>query len=237
MAYSKKVKESARRMWRQGYSIIEISEKLRVNRDTIQNWKRDANWDQIDDMTLEGIRHQINLISTATQGEEMTTKQTWKLDRLTRALQRLTGVSERKDRNVKAKPALDIQVVGDLKSKFVDLLFEYQRKFFLDQSRFRINLKSRQTGFSYETAGEMIFRAIERQIDQVLISASDRQADLVRQYAVKWAEKLGIDLIPDKGELQSGPRRSQTEVPSVELPNDSGKYRGLVFGRVRLAHQ
>ncbi len=204
MAYSEAVKQQAKRLYRQGFSCNEIAEKLDVNPDTIYRWRNDRHWDEADDDTIEGVKKQISAI--ASSDEPLSEAAARKLDKLTKAVERLERSSAKNEKGKKKKkgeaPAgLDVRVVGDIKEKALDKLYVYQRLFFLDDARFRLCLKSRQTGFSFLLGLEVVFGAISRNENQIVVSASQDQSNIVRAYASKWCETLGIDYLEDGGNL------------------------------------
>jgi len=200
MAYKKKTREKAKKLYRQGFSVSEISGKIRVTRDTLHRWKKKDDWDSIDEGTFENIRAQINAISASfTKGIEPSDSQLGKLNKLTSILARLEGTK----RNVKKaekvkKEKLSIEVIGSIEDKGKDGLYQYQRDFLDADSRFQFWLKSRQIGLSYTLGLKVLLMALRREYDQYILAASQRQSDIVRTYSEYWAEKLGIEIVPAK---------------------------------------
>jgi phage FluMu gp28-like protein len=198
MAYSKKQKDEAKRLFRSGVPISEISISMKITRRTLSNWKEKYHWETVDDSTIAQIETKINEIAAGMRNDSIP-KQARIMDQLTRSLHRLNSAQKKRKKitPLEKKPAVPIEVIGDLEDKIKDALFPYQRDWVFDSSRFRIALKSRQVGFSYAVAAEMIYHGLKRQTDQILCSASQRQAEIVRNYVLKWAEALEIDLFPD----------------------------------------
>lgn len=206
MAYSREVRRKARRMYLTGMSAEEVAEKLGINPDTIYRWKREERWDEeIDDESIEGLRKRIRaIIETAEEEGGLTDAQARKIEKLTKALERLERMQGRKAkgrRRRKQVPGLSIEVVGDIKTKILEMFYPYQREFVMDNSRFRIVLKSRQIGFSFTIAAEAILGALERKEDQIVVSASRAQSGIVRRYVLRHLEKLGIEYLEDKDAL------------------------------------
>lgn len=199
--YSKKLKSRAKIMHRQGYGVGEICEKLRITRDTFNRWRKAGEWDSVDGESIRSLDEQINaILASIKQGEEMSEMQLRRLKGLTwskRQLELCRNKKITKKQGPVKAPALDIKVIGDLRQKFLDLLYPYQRDILLDEERFRIWLKSRQIGMSFAAGGAIIINAMLRKTDQVVLSASQQQSNVVRIYAERWADQLGIELIPD----------------------------------------
>ncbi len=204
MAYSKEIKAHARRLYIGGRSCNEIAQELDINPDTIFTWRKKNDWDNATDDSIEGLRRQIGTISTS--DEPLTEAQTRKLEKLTKAAERLERAAARevKGRRRKQKESaatLDIQVIGNIRERALDRLYAYQRDFLLDDSRFRVCLKSRQTGFSFLLGLEVLLGAVARGEHQIVVSASQDQSAIVRNYCVKWCEDLGVEYLEDAGNI------------------------------------
>ena len=201
MAYSEKIKKEARRLWLSGYSSIDVAEKVGCNPDTINDWRVRYRWDEgSDDETIEGIKSQVAAITA--EGAQ-SDAQVRKLDKLTKALRRMEQSAPKgrlrgggkKDKTQR----LSVEVIGDMKTRVLDKLYAYQREFVQDESRFRICLKARQTGFSFSLGAEVLLGALSRNENQIVVSASQDQSDIVRAYCVKWCEELDVEYLEDKG--------------------------------------
>lgn len=207
MAYSESIKKEAKRLYLSGYSCIEAAQKLNVNPDTIFRWRARHKWDEeTTDDSVAGIKKQIAAIA-ATE-ENLTEGQTRKLDTLTRAVEKLERSREREGRNAKgrkrkkeAPDALRVEVIGDIRARAYDTLYKYQRDWIRDDSRFRLLLKSRQTGFSYATGLEVMLGALARDENQIVVSASQDQSDIVRRYCTLWADKYAVEYLEDGNSL------------------------------------
>ncbi len=77
-------------------------------------------------------------------------------------------------------------------------LYPYQKKWLGDRSRFRIVNKSRQIGFSYVTGLDLLIGALLREKNQLIISSSLENADIVGQYVRDHIEAMGIEVETDK---------------------------------------
>jgi phage FluMu gp28-like protein len=207
MAYSEAIKKEAKRLYLSGFSCHEAAEKLNINPDTLFRWRNVYKWDEeTTDDSIDGIKRQIAAISSS--GEPISDAQVRKLDRLTRAVEKLERSSARQSHGAKGRKsrkktveAVSAESVSDIRSRAIDRLYEYQRKFFLDEARFRLCLKSRQIGFSFLLGMEVLMGALSRDKNQIVISASQDQSDIVRGYCVNWCEYLGVDYMEDGNAL------------------------------------
>ncbi|WP_352401895.1 terminase large subunit domain-containing protein [Synergistes jonesii] len=207
MAYSENVKKEAKRLYLSGYSCNEVARRLNVNPDTVFRWRARHRWDEeTTDDSVAGIKKQIAAI--AASEENLTEGQTRKLDKLTRAVEKLERSREREGRNAKgrkrgkeAPQALSAEIIGDVRSRAYDTLYKYQRDWIRDDSRFRLLLKSRQTGFSYVTGLEVMLGALSRDENQIVVSASQDQSDIVRRYCTLWADKYEVEYLEDGNSL------------------------------------
>jgi len=207
--YSKAIKNRAKRLYQSGVSLAEISRRLKIRYETLRKWKTAENWDSIDINTIESLERKINQIVANIDIEQLDNKQLLALKRLTEAKERLSKNYKQQGSEIKKevlkKQKINIQVIGGIREKFLDKLYPYQRRFVEDKSRFRILLKGRQTGFSFTIAGEILIQAIESRRDQIIISASENQGDIILRYMDSWAEELGIGITKTKqGRMVAG---------------------------------
>ncbi|AXH14363.1 hypothetical protein CP985_05665 [Malaciobacter mytili LMG 24559] len=201
MAYSKEDKEKALNLIKAGVPIIEVSRDLNINRGTLNNWIKKSKDKQTNDSSIENIKKQIETISKRAPTEANSRK----LAMLTKSLERLEKQSKKIDRKKKANQEIiyseDVKVFRD-KMLHPDYgLYEYQRKFIEDNSRFRVWLKSRQIGATYGCSGECLVDAMSG-MDQLILSASETQALKWYEEIHKHAEKLGILLDGSKSEIK-----------------------------------
>ena len=94
MAYSENVKKEAKRLYLSGYSCNEVAEKLNINPDTVFRWKARLDWDlDLADDSVDGLKKQIAAISVS--DDPLTDAQTRRLDKLSRAVEKLERSSAR----------------------------------------------------------------------------------------------------------------------------------------------
>jgi phage FluMu gp28-like protein len=71
-------------------------------------------------------------------------------------------------------------------------LYEYQNNWINDQSRFKIALKARQTGFSFIMALEVVLDAVEHRTLWVLLSRGERQSRELMEKVAMHTRAMGI---------------------------------------------
>lgn len=98
-------------------------------------------------------------------------------------------------------------------------LYQYQKNWIADDSRFKIALKGRQTGFSFGVALEVVFDAIKRKTLWVLLSRGERQSKELMEKVQMHARAVGCvcnvlesDFVIDK---------SSYKMLELVLPNGS----------------
>jgi len=206
MAYSKKIRDNAARLYRQGHSCEEIAAKLKINAETLYRWKKSENWEAAASSAAGSafdLRKQINEILSSSG--KVTKHQATVVEKLTKSLERMERSEKREEKLLKhekdkaklSKEKVSIEYIGSLKDRFYDKLYPFQREFWSDPAPAKAVLKSRQTGFSYSCGGAIIVNGIEKERDQIVLSASQDQALIVRRYAENWCSELDVKFIPD----------------------------------------
>lgn len=114
---------------------------------------------------------------------------------LTRSLERL-----RKAAPVpKPRPRVQQAVSAEALARVLDPeygLYAYQVEFLKSEERYRLVLKARQIGFSYVVGLAVLLGALAGR-PQIVVSASERQAQIILNYARAHAERLEIPLDED----------------------------------------
>lgn len=98
---------------------------------------------------------------------------------------------------------------------------------FLDESRFRLCLKSRQIGFSFLLGFEMIHGALSRSENQIVVSVC-RISPISRAHRINWCEFLDVEYIEDGNELIF-PRWGKGQILAMQPANRSGEHGGSLF--------
>lgn len=78
------------------------------------------------------------------------------------------------------------------------VLYPYQLKFITDDARWRIANKSRQIGFSFTIGLDAISGALIRKRNQLIVSASKYNAEIVMDYIRDHLDEMGILPVKDK---------------------------------------
>lgn len=106
-------------------------------------------------------------------------------------------------------------------------LYEYQKDWVEDKSRFKIALKSRQTGFSFCSSLEAVFDCLERRTQWVLLSRGERQSRELMEKCAMHAKAAGaaIDEIKEITENFDFDKKN-IKVLEIRFPNHS-KILGL----------
>lgn len=201
MAYSNEDKRKALNLIKAGVPITEVAKDLNINRGTLNNWVKKSNDLDVNLESIENIKTQIATLSQRNP-TEATAK---KLAMLTNSLNRLQKNSK-KIQAKKVKPSIALhKEVATYKAKMLEDdygLYDYQKEFIKDDSRFRVWLKSRQIGATYGCAGECLADAMSG-MDQLILSASETQALKWHGEIYKHAEKLGIVVSGSTSEIKT----------------------------------
>lgn len=98
-------------------------------------------------------------------------------------------------------------------------LTEYQKEWVEDESRFKIALKARQTGFSFAVALEVVLDAIKRRTLWVLLSRGERQSKELMEKVAMHSRAIGVAC----EELTTSFRIDDREILQLEVryPNGS----------------
>jgi phage FluMu gp28-like protein len=110
------------------------------------------------------------------------------------------------------------------------MLLEYQHRYFVDDSRFKFGLWSRQTGKDFTSEGEAVFDCLRRDKCQWMVAApSERQSLESLDKAKEWAEafKLFIDDYQERREGSS----SESLLKSAEIKFSNGSSIRAVPGK------
>lgn len=205
MAYDKKTKDKAKRLFFQGMSLEEIAKKMKINPDTLYRWRKDDGWESpelIEDDTVSAAKKKLKAIMNS---DETTDKQLRAIEKMTKAIERLERtqlreekeIRKQKDRRKFEAKKLDIEYIGTLKDAFYDECYAYQKEFWSSPEFAKVLVKPRQSGLSTTAGGYMVTTALETGVDQIATSASQRQAYIIKAKAVAWMAKHKIDWLPD----------------------------------------
>lgn len=186
------VRREARRAYLAGDTAKEIAARIGASDRTVSGWIRKGGWRAELDrrrQSASGLEEQIHRL---TQVKNPTGSQVQRLAMLTKSLERLNRAMPKP----KAPPIVTNAMNADLLAKVLDpeyKLYEYQIEFLTSEERFRCILKARQIGFSYVVGLAVLLGAAAGR-NQLVVSASEDQADNVIGYMLHHADRLGVDV-------------------------------------------
>lgn len=189
-------KEQALAEFLAGDSTTEIANRLGCSPRTIRTWVKRGDWREelnARRKTQAGLEAQILRLS---QLKNPTTAQAQRMAMLTKSLDRLKKSAPKP----KPRPVVQNAVCTDALEQVLSAdygLYDYQREFLESEERFRIILKARQIGFSYVVGLAVLLGAMAGR-PQIVVSASERQAQIILGYVRHHAGRLGVLLEEDK---------------------------------------
>lgn len=205
-----------------GYRIARIAESLGEKASTIHSWKRRDNWDEISpteraELTVEA-RYCNLILKESKEGKDFK-----EIDLLGRQLERMARIRKyqnggnetdlnpkianrnKGERRQPEKNFFSEEQIEKLEDIFRDTLFEYQKVWYrAGHHRIRNILKSRQIGATFYFAREAFIDALTTGRNQVFLSASKAQAYMFREYIIKMALEVDVELKGDPLMLSNG---------------------------------
>ena len=192
-------REQALSQYLAGDSAAEIAARLGCSARTVRDWVKAGDWGaelRARRETTAGLEAQILRLSRVANP---TTAQAHRLAMLTRSLERL-----RKAAPVpKPRPIVQQAVSTEALARALDPeygLYPYQVEFLKAEERYRLVLKARQIGFSYVVGLAVLLGALAGR-PQIVVSASERQAQIILNYVRLHAGRLDVVLDEDSARL------------------------------------
>lgn len=189
-------KEAAFLSYTAGDSAAEIAARLGCSPRTVRDWVRRGGWKvqlQATRETTQGLEAQILRLSRKT---DLTHAQAHRLAMLTRSLERLRkSVPAPKPRPIVVNAVSSEALLRVLDPEYG--LYRYQVEFLQSEERFRAIIKARQIGFSYVVGLAVLLGALAGR-PQIVVSASERQAQIILNYVRLHAGRLDVALDEDK---------------------------------------
>ena len=179
-----------------GDSTSEIALTIGCTARTVRNWVKNGGWKaELNDKreTLQGLEAQILRLS---KRKNLTNAAAQRLAMLTKSLERMKKTAPKP----KPRPIVMGAMHSDALARVLEPqygLYQYQSEFLQDNSRFRCVLKARQTGFSY-VVGLAVLLALMAGRPQIVVSASETQAQIILNYVRVHAGRLGVVIEKDK---------------------------------------
>jgi len=179
-----------------GDSTSEIAAQIGCSDRTVRIWASKGDWSS--DLrkrreTWDGIEAQIHRLSRV---KNPTNAQAQRLAMLTKSLDRVKKSAPKP----KPRPIVANAMSSEALARVLDPeygLYGYQTEFLNDDGRFRIILKARQIGFSYVVGLAVLLGAMAGR-PQIVVSASERQAQIILAYVRHHAGRLGVLIDEDK---------------------------------------
>lgn len=215
-------RKKAMHLYFSGYRIARIAELLGEKASTIHSWKRRDNWDEINpteraELTVEA-RYCNLILKENKEGKDFK-----EIDLLGRQLERMARIRKyqnggnetdlnpkianrnKGERRQPEKNFFSEEQIEKLEDIFRDTLFEYQKVWYrAGHHRIRNILKSRQIGATFYFAREAFIDALTTGRNQVFLSASKAQAYMFREYIIKMALEVDVELKGDPLMLSNG---------------------------------
>uniref|UniRef100_UPI00288C53EF terminase gpP N-terminus-related DNA-binding protein n=1 Tax=Proteus columbae TaxID=1987580 RepID=UPI00288C53EF len=215
-------RKKAMHLYFSGYRIARIAESLGEKASTIHSWKRRDNWDEINpteraELTVEA-RYCNLILKESKEGKDFK-----EIDLLGRQLERMARIRKyqnggnetdlnpkianrnKGERRQPDKNFFSEEQIEKLEDEFRNTLFEYQKVWYrAGHHRIRNILKSRQIGATFYFAREAFIDALTTGRNQVFLSASKAQAYMFREYIIKMALEVDVELRGDPLMLSNG---------------------------------
>ncbi|EOY4304625.1 TPA: terminase ATPase subunit family protein [Proteus mirabilis] len=215
-------RKKAMHLYFAGYRIARIAESLGEKASTIHSWKRRDNWDEISpteraELTVEA-RYCNLILKESKEGKDFK-----EIDLLGRQLERMARIRKyqnggnetdlnpkianrnKGERRQPEKNFFSEEQIEKLEDIFRNTLFEYQKAWYrAGHHRIRNILKSRQIGATFYFAREAFIDALTTGRNQVFLSASKAQAYMFREYIIKMALEVDVELKGDPLMLSNG---------------------------------
>jgi len=194
--YTGAQKEQALAEYLAGDSPPEIAARIGCSDRTVRDWIKAGDWSaelRKRRETTQGLEAQILRL---TRLKNPTNAQAQRLAMLSKTLERM----QKNAPKPKPRPKVASAVCETALARVTDPeygLYEYQREFLESEERFRIILKARQIGFSYVVGLAVLLGAMAGR-PQIVVSASERQAQIILNYVRHHAERLDVLLEVDK---------------------------------------
>ncbi|WP_368872220.1 terminase ATPase subunit family protein [Proteus mirabilis] len=215
-------RKKAMHLYFAGYRIARIAEALGEKASTIHSWKRRDNWDEISpteraELTVEA-RYCNLILKESKEGKDFK-----EIDLLGRQHERMARIRKyqnggnetdlnpkianrnKGERRQPEKNFFSEEQIEKLEDIFRNTLFEYQKVWYrAGHHRIRNILKSRQIGATFYFAREAFIDALTTGRNQVFLSASKAQAYMFREYIIKMALEVDVELKGDPLMLSNG---------------------------------
>jgi uncharacterized protein YjcR len=213
------LRQRARSLFWQGWSLTQISQELGCPVSTVSSWARRHGWAKAS--PLERAEDAVTARYIMLVNKDQKTGHDFKeIDLMKRQIEglarvgkyqnggneadlnpkRSNGAKAANEAKDKSKNLITAEMAAKLRADMEGSLFGHQKAWLLGSTnlRTRMILKSRQIGATWYFARERLLVALETGKNQIFISASRAQANIFRQYIVQWVQSVcGITLKGD----------------------------------------
>lgn len=219
----------AKRLYWQGWKLVDIAGFTGIPEPTIRSWKARDKWDETQPIDRVEGTLEATVIKLIVK-EDKDGRDVRDIDLLVRQMERLARIRrygqpgghegdlnpnvEKRNAGPKKKPTknqITPEMVELLRADFRDNLFGYQDDWLNSSSlRTRVILKSRQIGATWYFAREAFLDACDTGRNQIFLSASKNQAHVFKGYILAWVKEVCdveltgdpiiLEVVDDKGE-------------------------------------
>lgn len=216
-------RKQAMHLYFNGYRIARIADMLNEKAVTIHSWKRRDKWDDITPFDRIELALEVRLCQLIGKPDKEG-KDYKEIDLLHRQLERQARINKyskggneadlnpkianrnKGERRPPEKNVFTDEQIEKLESVFFAGLFDYQKSWYRagQQHRIRNILKSRQIGATFYFAREALMDALTTGRNQIFLSASKAQAYVFKEYIVKLAQEVEVELKGDPIVLNNG---------------------------------
>lgn len=224
----------ARSLYWRGWTVTAIARDMGLPRPTVASWKNRGNWEKASSVAIINDRLEVKAAALIDKGEKITEGEMKRVDFFLRCLERTARIAKymgdegresdlnpkierRNDESAKAKRAekrknfLTDEQWDALEEDFAAWRLKHQDTWWdRRDERNRKLLKSRQIGATAYFSREALMKVRESHLagvgrNQIMMSASKRQALVFKRYIVAWVKKVtGVELKGDPIMLDMG---------------------------------
>ncbi len=234
--FTEQEKAQARLLYLQGDRPEDIAEHIGCSARMVRNWAKKFGWDK-ELLNRKDNLTEIDTMLNRALKKAATPRNVKNIAMLVNARKTLTKFAPPPKPVV--KPAILNAISQDILKKVLVPeygLYEYQREFLQSICRFRKIIKARQIGFSYGCLALQALLGVTAGRNQLIVSASEKQALIVLGYVKEHMKKLEIFPTekPTKTEIVFG------GYSIIALPNNFRSLEGfngdLIFDEFHLYH-
>lgn len=181
--------DRAKALYLEGNSNREVAAAVGIHWRTVIAWKKRYQWDA-DLADRRALMSRLEHQAAKLAAREPTASVVDRLAKVARAMDRLKKHAPKPKAIPVVRQAVSAATLDQVLAPEFGL-YPYQRSFLESEARFRCILKARQVGFSYVLGLAVLLGAMAGR-DQLVISASELQSQIVAKYARAHAARLDV---------------------------------------------